>query len=330
MKQLIERYVYAVTRRLPENQREEVAKELRANIDDMLPENPTEEEIEQLLISLGHPRKLANNYREKDRYLIGPEWMDDYLMVLRIVVIILASIGLVTGMIDAILNPEAVGVIGKIFEVFFRAIASAMEAAFSAFTIVTLVFIGVSNLVKHRGDKLDLKWLPELPKKKVKEISKSSAVANLIMNLILGSLFIYLFWTHTFNVVWIDSSATINDIYPIFNYDVTDGILPLFIVSFILTIGEAIYRLIIRRWTVEVYGFYTLAKIVSAVVSIVFLTSQNLLNPVLISDMAPYVDLSAQALSDIIHRFFIFLAVLTGVGAFADTLTTWFKKVQSK
>ena len=42
--EMMERYIYAVTKYLPEAQREDVAMELSGNILDMLPESPSEEE----------------------------------------------------------------------------------------------------------------------------------------------------------------------------------------------------------------------------------------------------------------------------------------------
>ena len=89
---MIKRYVYDVTRRLPENQREEVGKELQANINDMLPNDPTEEDIKKVLVELGEPRILASSYRQKPRYLISPEWMDDYFQTLKIVMIVFGVI----------------------------------------------------------------------------------------------------------------------------------------------------------------------------------------------------------------------------------------------
>ena len=68
--------------------RAEVGKELRANIDDMLPENPTDAAIEAVLVKLGEPRALAGGYRGKPRFLIAPEWMDEYLQVLKTVLIV--------------------------------------------------------------------------------------------------------------------------------------------------------------------------------------------------------------------------------------------------
>ncbi|MDF2536663.1 MAG: hypothetical protein K0R18_2825, partial [Bacillales bacterium] len=109
--ELIERYIYAVTKRLPEAQREDVAKvtkrlpeaqredvakELRGNIEDMLSDNPSQHEIEGVLIELGEPSKLATEFRGKKRYLIGPEHFDQYISILKIVAIILAIISFVS------------------------------------------------------------------------------------------------------------------------------------------------------------------------------------------------------------------------------------------
>ena len=58
-KNLIERYVYDVTRRLPEKEREDVMKELRANIYDMLPEGASEDAVKKVLYELGSPVSLA-------------------------------------------------------------------------------------------------------------------------------------------------------------------------------------------------------------------------------------------------------------------------------
>ena len=90
MSSIIDRYLYDVTRRLPENMRDDVEQELRANIEDMLPDNPTEEEIENVLESLGAPSKLAAKYRPNPRYLISPALFEEYISVLKIVAVVLA------------------------------------------------------------------------------------------------------------------------------------------------------------------------------------------------------------------------------------------------
>src|SRR5690349_12729581 len=91
MKDLIERYVYAVTRNLPENQRDDVSKELNATIEDMVADRMKKSTksrnkvIRDVLNELGRPEKLAENYTNSKNYLIGPEWFFQYKKVLFIV-----------------------------------------------------------------------------------------------------------------------------------------------------------------------------------------------------------------------------------------------------
>ena len=85
---MIDRYVYDVTWRLPKAQREDIDQELRGLIEDMLEQagpNPGKEAVEEVLIELGRPSKLAAKYRGNKRFLIGPEMFDTYFLVLKIV-----------------------------------------------------------------------------------------------------------------------------------------------------------------------------------------------------------------------------------------------------
>src|SRR5699024_7348979 len=86
---MIDRYVYAVTKRLPETQRKDVADELHGLIEDMLNEhaetgNVGEESVREVLLELGPPRSLAQKYRGGKRFVIGPELYDLYMLVLKI------------------------------------------------------------------------------------------------------------------------------------------------------------------------------------------------------------------------------------------------------
>ena len=80
---MIERYIYAVTRELPEQYRAEIADELEALINDLLTgmdmDVPEERKVEAVLRELGNPKELANRYRGKERYLIGPKLFEQYL-----------------------------------------------------------------------------------------------------------------------------------------------------------------------------------------------------------------------------------------------------------
>lgn len=88
---MIDRYIYAVTSELPKKLREEIGNELKALIDNMMDEMDNSisevEKIDEVLRELGKPRELANRYRGKERYLIGPSYFDKYISVMKIVVL---------------------------------------------------------------------------------------------------------------------------------------------------------------------------------------------------------------------------------------------------
>jgi hypothetical protein len=177
MNDLIERYICDVVNRLPENSRVEVKKELRANIEDMLPENPTEEQIKKVLIELGSPRTLANRYRNKQRYLISPEWMDEYIKTLKIVLIVFGSISLLFGLIDHILNPSAVTLFGVVMEVLGQVISEVIQSMFRAFAIVTLIFVIIeATSVKSKKEPWNPDTLPKLSKKNESKIGRTESI----------------------------------------------------------------------------------------------------------------------------------------------------------
>ncbi|MBX3484960.1 hypothetical protein [Phenylobacterium sp.] len=76
---LLERYLAAIARHLPEAQKADVAAELRdvllsqiEEAEDRLGRPQTREELEALLIRFGHPLTVSGRYR-KTQHLIGPE-----------------------------------------------------------------------------------------------------------------------------------------------------------------------------------------------------------------------------------------------------------------
>lgn len=57
----IDRYIYAVTKRLPHSQRDDIAEELHGLIEDMLAEYAqsseiTDNDVEEVLMKLGNPK----------------------------------------------------------------------------------------------------------------------------------------------------------------------------------------------------------------------------------------------------------------------------------
>ncbi|XMB72323.1 hypothetical protein RJI07_00100 [Mycoplasmatota bacterium WC30] len=324
MYSLIERYVYDVVRRLPEKSRTEVAKELRANISDMLSDTPTKNEIENVLESLGHPRKLANNYREKQRYLIGPEWMDDYLMALKIVLVVFGGIALVVAVVTNILNPDSTTIFGIIFEVIGKSLSEVGGALLKGFALVTIVFVIREKYnLKLKVVEFDVRNLPDLPDSKARNISKFSVTLSLILNIVFGFLFIYLLYNNKLYIGWFDASNNFNIIAPFFNNDVALRLIPLLIFSILLNVGADIFALIEKQWTVKLTIVTTITKFTTALITIIFINQQGLVSSEFINVAAGYFDMTIQNTTDGINTIILVISILTGLGALANIGSTW-------
>lgn len=179
MNEMIERYIYDVTRRLPENERGEIKRELEASITDMLPDNPSRQDITAVLTKLGSPRILAEQYRQKPQYLISPAMFDNYISVLKAVTAIVA---VVCGCIGVVLALSS----GSIVQVISSGIAMAFEGALQTALWITVGFV----IAEKCGYKQEWKLedLPQLPTGI--KISRSSSIAGMIMSVFLPVLFI--------------------------------------------------------------------------------------------------------------------------------------------
>src|SRR5688500_13664214 len=95
--ELTDRYIWAVTRSLPEDQRREVGRELRASIEDAIEtrleagEAPKAAEI-NVLQELGDPARLAGQYAERPAWLIGPKYYYDWMRLLKLLFAIVLPI----------------------------------------------------------------------------------------------------------------------------------------------------------------------------------------------------------------------------------------------
>jgi hypothetical protein len=142
---LTERYIYAVTRHLPLNQRDEVAKELGASIDDMATDRakngtPKESDIKTVLVELGDPAVLASKYSNTTRYLIGPKWFDAYWGVLKQLLYIVPVIVI---SLMALVNYAITG--KSWIESIIHAVGSGIAVAIQIAFWTTLTFFGLEH-----------------------------------------------------------------------------------------------------------------------------------------------------------------------------------------
>lgn len=187
VKNLIDRYVYAVIKELPSKQRGDIEKELRSLIGDMVEEYQGEvsyeKKVEKVLLDLGDPKVLADNYRGSKKYLIGPESYDTYIFVLKAVALALFLAITIANVIGGVFLPTQNPIEGFI-EGFGEYFSSLFSALAQGFVWVTLIFaIAERRGVKLRDKSEDSEWslskLSEIPQKE-SLISRWESVFSII------------------------------------------------------------------------------------------------------------------------------------------------------
>jgi hypothetical protein len=186
----IDLYLQEVERRLPLRNREDILREIRSTLMDMIDDhNPDqdqpadEETIKSVLQEFGSPRQVAQRY-SKHNYLIGPNLYPIYLQVLKIVLIIVAGFN-VLGLIIAIASQTAVD--SNLIEAIAETLAGLFSSLFGAFGMVTLSFAAIERTTSDKLKvKIEQEWKPEdlLKEKDIKRISITELAFEITFTLI--------------------------------------------------------------------------------------------------------------------------------------------------
>ncbi|MEU4619952.1 permease prefix domain 1-containing protein [Actinoplanes sp. NPDC023801] len=160
MTTLIDRYVFTVLRRVPEQQRAEIERELRTSIDDAVDARVDGGEgrdaaVEAALLELGDPDRLADGYADRPQYLIGPMFYPQWKRVLTMLLSIVLPAVVTVGVIIRVLGDATFG------EVIGTAVSTTLTVGAHMVFWVTLTF----GLLDRAGvEKADLRrraWTPE-------------------------------------------------------------------------------------------------------------------------------------------------------------------------
>jgi len=308
----IELYLNAVAERLPEDTREDVKNELRANIEDMLPDNPTEEDIRNVLGRLGNPAKLANEYRQTKRYLIGPDLYDNYISVLKLVIGIAVIVFAFIGMLEHIANPPHsisdsvdfavnadTGVVSAVF-----------DGAIQAFIWVTVVFAMLERAGLGEG-KLSFSkkaWsVDDLPDSVIptkSRINRAEAIVEIVFTVIFTAILI--FQPELFGWYEKRSSSGIF-ILPVFNLARLQSYTPVIILLFAVNFILSVYKLIVLRWKLPLAIANTINNIAVSVFVLVMLSDRSSISQGFLSRIAEVVKKPA---ADVAKGFYGLLTVL--------------------
>ena len=256
MKNLIERYVYDVVRRLPEQEQLEVGKELHANIYDMLPDSATDGDICNALIELGSPSLLAEQYRQNPRCLISAAIYDNYLRALKWVLPLVGCVLMVIGLLHGGFEATKDGTTD--FPLFFAAIISSGISTGLSGVIQALVWVTAGFAIADRAsrrtntaDSWSVKDLPEEIPDAEKTIPLSDSIVELIIIAFFSTLGILLCIGQLPVPFLILRSADI-EIHQLFSNRFISACIPIIIIGGVLGICECMAKIAKRRWTLLV------------------------------------------------------------------------------
>ena len=268
---LIERYIYAVTRRLPRKQRDDVAQELRGLIDDMLAERcdgrpPQEKDIRVVLTELGSPQELYAKYDENaQRALIGPPYYGSYVLVLKIV-LSCAGFGLtLAALLSQAVEPQLwYAALGQWLSMLWQGLVT-------AFAFVTVLFAVFSRRGIPIGEPFNFDDLPPVPRKS-REISVWEPVVGIVFSVIFAVIFL---WAPQFVAFrWEDGTVT-----PLFLVEALRQRWYLFAGITVCGVAGESVKLLERRYNKKVMGITVAANLLSAVLFTCWLTDDAVYNP---------------------------------------------------
>ncbi|MBP1950174.1 HAAS signaling domain-containing protein [Virgibacillus litoralis] len=287
--EMIERYIYAVTQKLPQSQRADIAKELRSLIQDMLDERVVDREandqdVEEVLLDLGSPKQLAQRYRGVNKYLIGPEFYDSYISLLKIVSLsIVVAMGVIFA-IQFIFDPTG------FFDYLGGFIASLVTVIPQGFAWVTVGFICIEYFggVKAEDIKLGKEWrpseIPPIPETK-RQIKRSEPIVSIIFYVIVIMMFLFSNRFFGIFVFEVDQDGRFSTVVPFLNEATFSNYLPFIILVLGLSIFKEALKLISGKWTFNLVLYSTFINAITFVVVSIMIMSQSFWNPDFMFDL---------------------------------------------
>ena len=338
MDNMIERYVYDVARRLPEKEREEVKKELRANIYDMLPDGASEEQIKKVLYELGSPVSLAEKYRQKPKYLISPAYYDEYVSVLKwvlpLVGVLVMVIGFAIGAFDAVkagTNNYAMLMSGVIS----KGVSMGLSAAFQVLVWTTIGFV----IAERSGDKAEkggapswkIEDLPEVQQDEKARIPLSESIAQLIVITVFSILgLLFCAGKLPFAMAFSDGGT---HFYTIFSESFLALLIPVILISLAFGVIETVAKIRDRRWTPFVCAAVVIKQLIDMAMTLYVVNQPNILS----AEFRSF--LMQTEVNEVLHilpsvngtnALVIAFCVLVIIGAIAESIKAIQKTVRTK
>lgn len=308
---LVERYLYAVTKRLNPKIRDDVKKELEALIDDMLTERcggaqPTEKDVRVVLTELGTPQELYAKYDgSSGKCLIGQPYYNTYKLVMEIV---LPSVALGMTVSSIMIHFVETQLWYETLLSWFSMMWSGM---LQGFAIVTLIFAIFNHKGVKLGESYNLDDLPPVPKKK-EEISRGDCIFSIAFSVV-------------FMVIMLAVPQYIigywgpDKVVALFNTDALRSSWYLILIFGSMDIVRSTIRLLEGRYNRKVMIGTVVTNCIAAVAAILWLTNPHIINPEFVTHVQDAFAGEAKFIQDIFLNFGDFFLAVILIALAADT-----------
>lgn len=267
---LTDRYVHAVLRSTPDARRDEIGRELRSSIADMVEARvdagaSAGDAEREVLTDLGDPGALAAQYAGRPLQLIGPRYFLTYWrLVLKLLTWIPAAVALVVLTVSMIADQDAAKAIGE-------GVSAGVQVAFHVLFWTTLAFAILERLDVDAGlPEWTVDSLPEAPQER--EITLVDTVASVVF---IG-LFVVVLVGQNFRS-WVQGPDG-DDVAPL-DPDLWSGWLPFLVGVLVVNVVVEVWKYRVGRWTWPLAGAMAVVSAAFAL-SVAWLAwNERLFNP---------------------------------------------------
>jgi hypothetical protein len=330
--ELLDRYVYAVGRRLPAKQRGDIEKELKSLLLDALDARTggrlaTDDDVAAVLAEFGQPADVAARYTG-ERYLIGPRLYPVYRMVVGIVLAAMAF-----GLFLSFLMVFVFGTMtaANAWAYLLKFLGSFVSSVWGAIGVITVVFWGIERgIIKHKGEpdekeKWDPRTLPPIPKSK-HAWKPSQSVVSIVFAII--ALVLFNVFPDLVSVYMRDGSGQWLHI-PIFSQQALAVYLLLWDISWVLTLILHVVLLVQGHMRVGISIAQIALKLFNIAVLGVMIAGPALFNTAVTSASNEISSLFTQAMP-ILNMQFKWIFILFIIISVADIVKCIYQVIKEK
>ena len=274
---LTELYVHEVVRRLPADQRDDIALELRTTIADTVDarggDDPQAAE-RAVLGEMGDPARYAARYSDRPLALIGPDLYPTYTRLLAVLLLTVLPVVTCVFVLLDVLDGEGLGTALE------GGVGTVLTVGAQMIAVLTLVFaLAEWSRRREGGGVRAVPWTPdELPRTPQADKGAASAVAGAAWDALLIGLIV---WQHTNKPYRTDTDG---ERIAVLDPELWSGWIWPLLIGLGCLVVVSLARVAARGWTVPLVAGYVVGQAAFSLSLAWILAEQRLFNPQFLAD----------------------------------------------